>query len=198
MEFMKVRRILASLGAGLLMSGALVALTAQAADAATLGEYRPLVNAGSGKCLTIQPNAYGYLDNGLRVMQAPCDGSFIQKWRFIQTGTHCVPVSWISGCSFSYPIYWVQNQDTLKCMDLNNGSSSNGTPVQQWDCVDNSNMKWAFNPFNPQGNFNLTNERAGSGTCLDVTNGSTADFALLQGWHCFDYPNNLAQMFYQL
>jgi hypothetical protein len=59
-------------------------------------------------------------------------------------------------------------------------------------------MKWAFNPFDPQGSFNLTNERAGSATCLDVTNGSTADFALLQGWHCFDYPNNLAQMFYQL
>jgi hypothetical protein len=95
------------------------------------------------------------------------------------------------------PLYWIQNQGTGKCMDLNNGSSANGTPVQQSSCVDN-HMKWALtaNPRNltPDSNFTLTDERAG--TCLDVQGGSLAEFAPLQGYHCFDYPNG-AQMYHQ-
>ena len=160
---MNVRRILASLAAGLLMSGVFVALTAPAA-------------------------------NGLRLVQATCNGSAVQNWQFLQVGDRCQP-----NCSFSVPLFWIQNQDTGECMDLNNGSSVNGTPVQQWSCVDNTNMKWALtpNPHNlrPQDNFTVTNERAG--TCLDVTDGSVAEFAPLHGYHCFDYPNNVAQMYHQ-
>jgi ricin-type beta-trefoil lectin protein len=191
---MKIRRVLAALGAGLLMSGAFVALAAPAANAIVTAEFHPLVDRGSGKCVTVLPNANGYVDNGLRLVQATCDGSLVQKWQFLQVGDRCDP-----NCSFSVPIYWIQNQGTGKCMDLNNGSSVNGTPVQQWSCVNNDNMKWVLDPnphnLKPDDYFTISNQRGG--TCLDVTNGSIDEFAPLQGYHCFDFPNNGAQMYRQ-
>jgi len=191
---MKVRRILASVGAGVLMSGALVALTAQTADALVEAEFRPLVDMGSGKCLTVQPNANGVVDNGLRIVQQTCDGSALQRWQFLHVGNVCNP-----NCSSERPIFWIQNQATGKCLDLNNGSSANGTPVQQWSCVLNDNMHWTLSPspkdLGPADNFALVNRRAM--TCLDVTAGSVAEFAPLQGFRCIDYPNNGAQMYHQ-
>jgi len=190
----KVRRILAALGAGIVMSGALVALTEQVAGALVEAEFRPLVDMGSGKCLTVQPNANGYVDNGLRVVQQTCNGSPLQNWQFLHVGDVCQP-----NCSFEVPIFWIQNQGTGKCMDLNNGSNVNGTPVQQWSCVQNDNMKWTLapNPKNlkPTDNFTVNNRRAR--TCLDVENGSVAEFAPLQGFRCFDFPENGAQMYHQ-
>ena len=177
---MKVRRILASFGAGVLMAGAIVALTGQAANAVRIGLFTPLFNNGSQKCLTVQPNANGYGDNGLRIVQATCDGSDVQRWAFFDAGQNVM--------------FEIQNKFTLKCIDLNNGSSADQTPIQQWDCVDNPNMKWKFQPFNPLASvFKLVNARSGS--CMDVQWGSTADNAPLWGFHCFDDLNNGAQTY---
>jgi hypothetical protein len=191
---MKVRRILAGLGAAVLMSGALIALTASAANALVEAEYRPLVDMGSGKCLTLQPNDNALLDNGLRIVQQTCNGSPLQDWQFLQVGDVCTP-----RCPSDVPLFWIQNRANGKCMDLNNGASANGTPVQQWSCVDNDNMHWTLNPHprnvGPGDYFTVVNKRAG--TCLDVTDGSVAEFAALQGFRCFDFPNNGAQMYRQ-
>jgi endoglucanase len=187
---MKIRRILASLGAGVLISGALVALTAQEADAVTIGTFGPIVNNGSGKCLTVQPNANGYGDNGLRIVLATCNGSDVQAWSFWDSGRNCT-----SNCAY-HEMYEIQNKYTGKCIDLNNGSSADQTPVQQWDCVDNTNMKWSFRPFNilsVGGIFKLVNERGG--TCMDVQWGSHEDGAPLWGYHCFDDLNNGGQTY---
>jgi ricin-type beta-trefoil lectin protein len=125
---MKLRRILASLGAGVLMSGALVALTAQAAEALDFNTFRPLVNNGSGKCLTVQPNANGYSDNGLRIVLATCNGSDLQAWKFQDAGTHCIK-DFLGNCVY-WEMYEIQNKYTLKCIDLNNGSGADQTPIQ--------------------------------------------------------------------
>jgi Ricin-type beta-trefoil lectin domain-like len=191
---MKVRRILASLGASVLMAAALVTFSQQAADAIGTVQFRPLLNVGSGKCLTVQPNENGYVDNALRIVIQTCNGSTLQSWQFIQAGRICD-----GNCSFAVPIFWIQNQATGKCIDLNDGSSANTTRVQQWDCVDTNNMKWVSSPY-PYGlpadaHFQLSNARAG--TCMDVQWGGTDDFTPLQGYHCFDYPNNGAQMYQQ-
>jgi hypothetical protein len=202
---MKVRRILASLSAAVLMSGALVAFTAQAAEAVDFNTFRPLVNSGSGKCLSVQPNANGYGDNGLRIVLATCNGSDLQAWKFQDEGRNCS-----SNCAF-HERYEIQNKYTLKCIDLNNGSNADQTPIQQWDCVNSANMMWfflagdrAFYP-DPQAiggaAFKLGNERVyddhSSFTCMDVQWGSHDDGAPLWGYHCFDNLNNGAQTYYQ-
>jgi hypothetical protein len=185
---MKVRRILASFGAGALMSGALAALSAQAADAVAINTFAPIFNHGAGKCLTVQPNANGYGDNGLRIVLATCNGSDLQAWSFRDAG-RCP-----GDCDF-HEMYEIQNKYTFKCIDLNNGSGANQTPIQQWDCVDNANMKWHFQPYDTRGGiFKLVNERGG--TCMDVQWGSHEDGAPLWGYHCFDDLNNGAQTYF--
>lgn len=63
-----------------------------------------------------------------------------------------------------------------RCVDLAQRGTSDGTPVQLWDCNSDWNQKWTRNGsrfVNPQ-----------TGKCLDVNGASTADGALVQLWTC--------------
>jgi hypothetical protein len=184
MVIVKVRRILAAMGMSVVMAGALVVLTTQAAGATDVGVPRPIVNVGSGKCLTVQPDANGYVADGLRIVQQSCNGSDLQAWMFLSAGQHCQGLF----CSFQTPLYQIQNRYTGKCIDLRDGSNADWTPVQQWTCVGHPNMEWA-----PGNGNSLIDEH--SGTCLDVEWGSHDDGAPLQGFHCTQ--DNLAQQYVQ-
>jgi hypothetical protein len=71
---------------------------------------------------------------------------------------------------------------TTKCLDVTNGGTADGTPIQLWDCNGGPNQKWYFTSA-----FDLVNPQADK--CLDLTGGSTADFTKVQLWSCTGASN---------
>jgi len=70
----------------------------------------------------------------------------------------------------------ITGQQSNRCLDLKEWGSSDGTPVQLWDCGSGWNQQWKRNGstvVNPQ-----------PGKCLDVAAGSTANGAKVQLWSC--------------
>jgi hypothetical protein len=37
-----------------------------------------------------------------------------------------------------------QGQNCKKCLGLSGGSTANGTPIDIWDCLSNTNQKWVY------------------------------------------------------
>ena len=62
-----------------------------------------------------------------------------------------------------------------KCLDLNGGSTTDGTAVQLYDCNGTAAQDWTLNS-----NGTLQN----SGKCLDATANGTGDGTLLDLWDC--------------
>jgi glucosylceramidase len=63
-----------------------------------------------------------------------------------------------------------------KCLDVTNGSTTNGNQPQLWDCVAGSaNQQWTVG---------ADGSITGLGKCLDVVNNSTADGAAVHLWDC--------------
>jgi hypothetical protein len=61
------------------------------------------------------------------------------------------------------------------CLDLPAGNTTNGTPVQVWDCVGGSNQQWWYD-----GRI----VHVPSGKCLDVPGWNPANGTPLQIWDC--------------
>ncbi|MEY9841655.1 hypothetical protein ABH941_006935 [Streptacidiphilus sp. EB103A] len=72
------------------------------------------------------------------------------------------------------PIVAVDNSG--KCVDDNNGSSTNGTKVQLWDCNLTAAQNWTVGT---DGTV-----RSNGGACLDITGAATADGTLVELWTC--------------
>ncbi|WP_433299272.1 ricin-type beta-trefoil lectin domain protein [Actinoplanes sp. CA-030573] len=65
-----------------------------------------------------------------------------------------------------------------KCLDLTNGSTTNGNQPQLWSCVAGSaNQTWTLAD---NGSVQV------KGKCLDVAGNSSADGAVVHVWDCFD------------
>ena len=69
----------------------------------------------------------------------------------------------------------VAGADTSKCVDDNNGSSTDGTKVQMWNCNGTGAQNWTVGT---DGTIRI------NGKCLDITGASTADGALVELWTC--------------
>jgi glucosylceramidase len=67
-----------------------------------------------------------------------------------------------------------------KCLDVTDGSTTNGNRPQLWDCHPGPNQTWTLA---------TDGTVRGLGKCLDVTGNSTADGAPVQLWDCFGGPN---------
>jgi glucosylceramidase len=67
-----------------------------------------------------------------------------------------------------------------KCLDVTNGSTTNGNLPQLWSCFSGPNQTWT-----------LASDGTvrGLGKCLDVTGNGTADGSAVQLWDCFGGPN---------
>jgi hypothetical protein len=65
--------------------------------------------------------------------------------------------------------------DSAKCVDDNNGSATDGTKVQMWDCNGTAAQNWTVGT---DGTVRI------NGKCLDVTSASTANGALVELWTC--------------
>jgi len=82
----------------------------------------------------------------------------------------------------------IVNAANGKCLDMTNGSTSNGAQPQIWTCNDNPQQFWNFisigSPF-----FLIQN--ANSGKCLSILNNSTARSATVIQWTCNFSGNDL-------
>jgi hypothetical protein len=77
-----------------------------------------------------------------------------------------------------------------KCVEVVNGSTANGAPIDQLDCNGTPQQLWKLNSVS--GGQQIIS--AVSGKCLDVTGGSTAisDGALMEQWDCVAGAGNQA------
>ncbi|MEV6304970.1 RICIN domain-containing protein [Actinoplanes sp. NPDC051861] len=71
-----------------------------------------------------------------------------------------------------------------RCLDVPNGSTTNGVQPIIWDCSGGANQRWAFTSGG-------TIRNAQSGLCLDVNGGATANGTATILWTCTNAPNQL-------
>jgi hypothetical protein len=95
------------------------------------GVLYQIVNSNNGLCLTSEDT----LSNGAAVFQAPCspDGTDkTQHWLLNNRGTNS------AGRYFS-----LVNMAHKRCLDLQNGSTADGVPMQLWFCdTTTNNQRW--------------------------------------------------------
>ncbi|MGY0234382.1 RICIN domain-containing protein [Longispora urticae] len=95
--------------------------------------YYSLINVNSGKCMDLRANNDDEVFNGTLVQQFECNAELYTSERWKLSFSPSAPgyltfTTWIKGL----------------CLDLNNGSGSNGARIQVWDCVGPiDNQLWA-------------------------------------------------------
>ncbi|KAF9259747.1 ricin B lectin, partial [Marasmius fiardii PR-910] len=93
----------------------------------------------------------------------------------------------LQSCSGATSQSWTRSGSTIrvygnKCLDVTNGSATNGNKMQIWTCADNNtNQMWSVS-----GN---TIGWSGHPFCLDNTDGSMAPGNQVQIWACTGGPN---------
>ncbi|MFF4606042.1 RICIN domain-containing protein [Streptomyces sp. NPDC001339] len=81
----------------------------------------------------------------------------------------------------------LQNVQSGKCLEIDNGATANGRRAQQWTCYDTVEaQKWRLVPA-ADSTFELRSQT--SGKCLEVENSGTQAGAAVQQWSCFGGKN---------
>jgi len=89
--------------------------------------YYEIVSHASGLCLAQADSS----DNGTPVVQEPCAQVASQRWQVVR------------GIGVPYEYYYkVINESFNQCLDLENGITSDGVPMQVWDCAATNNQWW--------------------------------------------------------
>ena len=184
-------------------------LPASADDLLDAHQHMPLINIGSGKCLSLFHKTAPAIgpacpsNSALAALSDPAEGSIdrpIQYYQFLSQGQ----VSFNEDPSGGFLVglhrlgvegYLIRNLDTGLCLDARDGAKSDGSVVQQWTCRDKNarSMVWYVEPGDFPDMFKVRNFN--SDLCLDVAWGSSDDSAQLQQYHCTS--NNMAQNFSQ-
>jgi hypothetical protein len=84
--------------------------------------------------------------------------------------------------SASADSYWAfRNQNSGRCLEVENSSRSNGAQVQQWDCNGQAGSRWYTR--DAGGGYSYI-VNMNSGKCLEVENSSRSNGARAQQWDC--------------
>jgi hypothetical protein len=118
--------------------------------------------------------------DGVQVQQWSCIRPYPgnQKWLMTQVGV-------------GQGVYEIRSWASLKCLDVQNGSASDLTPVEMWGCNSHNNQRWIPIPAaNKPAFFNLVALHASK--CLDVEFGSNAPGGKLIQYTCdtVNFPGN--------
>lgn len=126
------------------------------------GAYR-IVSQVSGKPFGV---AGASTSNGAQIVGSADDAALDQVWTLVDAG----------GGYFN-----LINGNSGLALDDTNGSTSNGTVMQQWAITGtgNANQQWAIRSLG-NGYYSITNRN--SGLVLDLTNGNTSDGTPIQQW----------------
>lgn len=114
-----MRWLLAVLSVGVVISGALVAVPAQAAGAVNTDDYRPLINVGSGKCIDLRD---GSSADWTPVQQWTCVGHPNMEWALDIVGPGSFTLS-------------NRRTEYHSCLDVEWGSHDDGAPLQGFHCT---------------------------------------------------------------
>jgi hypothetical protein len=71
-----------------------------------------------------------------------------------------------------------QGKNCQKCLDLTGGSTDNGTPIDIWDCLGNTNQKLVY------GQDLAIRYQANTSKCIDLPGASTKNGNKLRLWDC--------------
>jgi uncharacterized membrane protein len=144
------------------------ALPAQA-HAEPIGSDVMLVNAKTGKCLTIAGGTSSA--NNLESVQFQCDNDPSRSWKLVDKGGN---------------IYQIRNVQTGKCLTIAGGvSTDNNVPALQFDCDDHPSRTWRINDVSGSGLHQLRNVQTNK--CLTISGGvSAADNLPTLQFNCDD------------
>ena len=81
---------------------------------------------------------------------------------------------------------YLVNKNSKKCLHQHGGINSNGAPITQWDCINQSNVKLEKIPAN-NGSFFL--RFAHSGKCVHLHQASNKNSVPITQWECIDQAN---------
>ncbi|MFE0650363.1 RICIN domain-containing protein [Streptomyces sp. NPDC059534] len=161
-----VRRVLSAAGGALLISMALPASPASAAD---LSEWYWLANWNSAKCLEVGGWSTA---NGAGVDQWACHDGNNQKWLGVPHGEGRL----------------IYNAHSGKCLEVKGWSTANGAQIVQWDCHGGANQQWKTDVLG-EGVLRLIN--VNSGKCLEIGGWRTDDGAPATQWDCHGGDNQV-------
>jgi hypothetical protein len=122
------------------------------------GQGNTLVNGAGGKCLD-DPNAS--TTNGIQLQLWTCNGGKQQTWPLPVAQAPPPPPP-------TGPVYSALEQTggQVPCLDDPGGSTTSGTLVQLWTCLENSDQTWTISS---NGTIQV------SGLCLDTQGGATSN-----------------------
>jgi hypothetical protein len=188
MSIVRIRNKAAVMAGALILSGATtvaVAAGASAAgpasdnaarisahnDAAATAGYHQIKNFRYAQCV----DAPGARLN-VRLRLAGCSWPGSQKWGFVPTG--------------AANTYFLVNQSSGFCMEVNNGTSTPGETVDEYLCDGLTSEQWIEDDFTFLDTTYARFRNVGSNQCLDTVSG--AGSALMQ-WPCDAPGGNGAQ-----
>lgn len=130
------------------------------------GQAYRIVNAVSGKPIDVSGAS---TSDGAQIVESANNDGLDQQWSVDSAGNGYVNLV---------------NVNSGMALDDTNGSTSNGTAMQQWSITGtgNSNQQWQLTPLG-NGYYTITNQT--SGLVLDLTNGNTSDGTLIQQWAAY-------------
>jgi hypothetical protein len=89
-----------------------------------------IVNAHSGKCMTVQN---GSMNNNAAILQFDCNGGANQEWGQLPSFSYN-----------GYDYYSIMNWKSGRCITVKNVGVTNGSKLLQFDCNDASNSTWTW------------------------------------------------------
>lgn len=126
------------------------------------GQTYRIVNRLTGKPVGVNGASTA---NGGQIVQWTHDSDPDQQWTLLNAGNG---------------YYYIENVNSGLVLDDTNGSTSNGTQMQQWQLTSgDANQEWQINSLG-NGYYTFTNRT--SGLALDLTSGGLGDGTAIQQW----------------
>jgi hypothetical protein len=160
---LRFRALAASAVLAAAVGAAMIPASSAGADVAS-GEFY-LTNNPTGLCMDV---AGGVAVPGAMVRSWTCNYSSAQNWYY----------------DYSYSTVRFSADDDY-CLDIWQGGTSEGTPVDLWPCTNAANQLWTFFEL-PDGTLLLQNPA--TGLCLNVPGQNPNEGQQLWLWNCYPDP----------
>ncbi|GGN32113.1 hypothetical protein GCM10011578_070550 [Streptomyces fuscichromogenes] len=178
---MKIRSRTSVLAGALLASAGMMALATgasaatPAADSTAVTSARITAAAAASSYHTIKNLAYGQCVDApggvlnVRLQLAGCNGSSTQNWAFVSTGASNT--------------YYLVNQSSGYCAEVNNGTSIPGETVDEYFCDGLASEQWTETAVIVNQAAGVKFTHVGTTMCLDTVGGAGSQ---LMQWNCDD------------
>ena len=147
-------------------------ISARVAAAVAASSYHTIKNLAYNQCVDAPGGALN-----VRLQLVSCNGSSTQNWAFVSTG--------------STDTYYLVNQQSGYCAEVNNGTSVPGEAVDEYICDGLASEQWVETTAIVDQVVGAKFKHVGTNLCLDTV--SSAGSQLMQ-WGCDDAHPAAAQV----